>query len=96
MRIILSIVGLICFAAIIALTPVSRNYVIKNIAEYYLSSDSIKIRIDSLDVHKTSIIAKNTTIYFNDENLTTIENILITYDLNEILNNKNLNFTCNL
>ena len=76
-----------------AFVPVTRNYMIKHVAEFYLSGGSLKIRIGHLDADKTHIQATDTTVYVNGENLTTIENIAVDYDLNEIIHSRRLNFS---
>ena len=93
MRIILSILGVILLLIAMAFVPTTRNYMVKHVAEFYLSGPSFKVRIGHLDAQKTHIQAKDTAIYVNGENLTTIENIAIDYDLDEILKSRKLNFS---
>ena len=76
-----------------AFVPTTRNYMVKHVAEFYLSSGSLKVRIGSMDADKTHILAKDTTIYVNGENLTTIESISVDYDLNEIMKSRKVNFS---
>ncbi len=92
MRIILSIIGIVLLLVAMAFVPVTRNFMLKYIAGYYLSSSNVKIRIGSLDADKHKIYAQDTEIHVNNGHLTTIENIFIDYDLNEIIRTKKLNF----
>lgn len=92
MRIILSIVGFILLIIALVLIPTSRNFILKKTVEYYVSSENFKLRIGKLDLDKHQLHLEDATIIVKGQNLTTIENVTIDYDFDELLKTRKLNF----
>jgi len=92
MRIILSIIGFVLLIIALVLMPTSRNFIFKKVAESYISSENVKLRIGHLDLDKHQIHLQDATIVVKGQNLTTIENITIDYDLDDLIKTRKLNF----
>ena len=90
-RIALSLLAFILFIIAMIFIQGPRNFMLKQVAEFVLSSGDTKVRIGEFEVDKKEIRAKNTKIYMRGNELTTIENIKIDYDFHEVWLHRNLN-----
>jgi hypothetical protein len=93
MRYILIFIVSIFMLVALCFVPSVRNFIVKYVIEYALSSENIKIRIGSLETNSSRIAAKDTRILVRGQNFSTIQNIGLDYNLDDIIHNKDYTFT---